>query len=281
MSDEDRGDGVSTIGERLRVAREEKGLSLDEVAAKTRIPIRHLKHIEVGEWDALPAPTYSVGFVRSYANAVGLNGNELGAELRQEIGHVRPTYETPQNLYEPADPARVPPRSLALVAAVIALLLVVGWAIWRSLSTGDAGLDPAAAPVAEAPVAAPAPAQPQASVPLPTGPVVITATDEVWLRIRDAGGGAPLFQGIMQAGNRFEVPATAQAPQLRTGRPQALRVTVGSVQIPPLGEPEQTIDNVSLRAADLAARVSAANSPGQPALPQPSQPVPGPAAPPQ
>ena len=61
-----------SVGERLRIAREAKKLSLDDVARQTRIPVRHLEHIERGEWEALPAITYSVGFVRSYGNAVGL-----------------------------------------------------------------------------------------------------------------------------------------------------------------------------------------------------------------
>ena len=74
------------IGDRLRLAREEKGLSLDEVARQTRIPIRHLQHIEQEEWDALPAITYTIGFVRSYANAVGLDGPEIGTELREKLG---------------------------------------------------------------------------------------------------------------------------------------------------------------------------------------------------
>src|SRR3990170_366732 len=120
MREDDRG-GVSTIGERLRTAREAKKMSLADVASRTRIPIRHLQHIEDGEWNALPAPTYSVGFARSYANAIGLNGNEIGAEVRQQIGSPRPTYEAPASYYEPADPARVPPRSLAMVAGGIAL----------------------------------------------------------------------------------------------------------------------------------------------------------------
>ena len=68
-----------SVGERLRTAREAKGLSLEDVASQTRIPIRHLQHIEREEWDALPAITYCVGFARSYANAVGLDGAELGA----------------------------------------------------------------------------------------------------------------------------------------------------------------------------------------------------------
>lgn len=268
--------GLASIGSRLKHAREARGQSLEEVATQTRIPIRHLHAIEEGNWEALPATTYSVGFVRAYANAVGLNGNELGAELRQELGIARPSYDAPAALYEPADPARVPPRSLAIIALLIGIALVIGYLVWRNMSM-DGGADPAA-PVAEAPVQpAPQQAQPQPAPAPATGPVVLTATDEVWLRVYEASGGASLFQGVLQAGQTFQVPATAQAPQIRTGRPQALNVTVGTTAIPPLGAAEQTINNVSLLPADLLARAGAG---GTPTLPQPSQPVPGPAAPP-
>lgn len=266
MSEVDHG-GVSTIGERLRAAREAKKMSLADVANTTRIPIRHLQHIEDGEWDALPAPTYSVGFARSYANVVGLNGNEIGAELRQLIGSPRPTYDAPTAYYEPADPARVPPRSLAMVAGGIALLLILAYLIWRSMAVEGVDPEDAAAPPA---AVAPAPTQPAAQQQAlqATGPVALTATDEVWVRIYEGNGGASLFEGVMRAGQRFEVPATAQAPQIRTGRPQALRVTVGNSEIPPLGQPEQTISDVSLKAADLAARSGqAGTAPGT--APQP------------
>src|SRR3569623_3453608 len=90
MAEMDQDQKLGTpIGDRLRIAREAKGLSLDDVARQTRIPIRHLEHIEREEWDALPAITYSVGFVRSYANAVGLDGPALGAELRDQLGGTR------------------------------------------------------------------------------------------------------------------------------------------------------------------------------------------------
>lgn len=273
MSEIDRG-GVTTIGQRLRAAREAKNMTLAAVASKTRIPIRHLQHIEDGEWNALPAPTYSVGFARSYANAIGLNGNEIGAELRQQIGSPRPTYDTPASYYEPADPARVPPRSLALVAGGIALLLIAAYLIWRSMSVDS--VDPAEAVTEPAPTAVPSQRQPAAQQPGPaTGPVVVAATDEVWLRIYEANGGPSIFEGVMKAGQRFQVPATAQAPQIRTGRPQALQVTVGTTAIPPLGQPEQTIRDVSLKAADLAARgaapQSAAPSGAAPNGPQPQR----------
>ena len=280
MNEVDPGN-LSSIGAQLRAAREAKGLSLDEVASQTRIPIRHLKHIEEGNWDALPATTYSVGFARAYANSVGLNGNEIGAQLREELGATRASHDTPTTMYEPADPSRAPPKSLAIVALLILVLLVGGYFIWRNKNVG-----PEVEPVIEQEVVADdqAPQQPQpsqAAAPTGTGPVVLTATDEVWLRVYEGSGGATLFQGVLRAGDRYEVPSDAKAPQIRTGRPQALQVTVGSTQVPPLGQAEQTINNVSLLGPDLVARAGASGAQQQPLLPQPSQPVPGPAAPAQ
>jgi transcriptional regulator with XRE-family HTH domain len=250
------------VGERLRAAREARGMSLDDVASRTRIPTRHLQHIENGEWGSLPATTYCVGFARSYANAVGLNGSAIGAELREQLGGgggSRPAAAMPA-YYEPADPARVPPRSLALIAGVIALLLAIGYMVWRSGAVDDSDVDPAAIaaapPVAQtgagsAPAAAPAQAN---------GPVVLTAREEVWLRVTDAEGGTRLYENILKAGERYEVPATARAPQIMTGRPNALNVSVGATTIPPLGEPERRISGVSLLPADLLARAAPAAS---------------------
>jgi cytoskeleton protein RodZ len=255
------------IGRRLKAAREEKGISLDDVANKTRVPIRHLQHIEAGEWDALPAPTYSVGFARSYANAIGLNGSEIGAELRQQLGTGQRNSPV-ASYFEPADPARVPPRSLALIAGAIALLLVVGYMIWRSGTVDDtdvqdselaAAVDSPIVPVQPQAPAAPAPA---AGAPSAAGPVVLTATGDVWMRIYQADG-QRLHEATMKAGDVYQVPPSARQPMIVTGRPNALRVTVGQTVIPPLGEPERTISDVSLAPADLVARLqtSAAAAP--------------------
>ena len=243
------------IGTRLKAAREAQGMSLDDVAAKTRVPIRHLQHIEKGEWDDLPATTYSVGFARAYATAVGLNAAEIGTELRAHLGaaHANPI----PSYYEPADPARVPPRWLAIVAVVIAALLVAGYLFWRNNAVGSvddnevAGVQaapPEQAAQQPATTAAPQPAPSSAS-----GPVVLTATNDVWLRVYEAGG-AKLFEGTLKAGDRYEVPATAKQPQIRTGRPDAIQAVVGSTTIPALGLANTTVSDLSLLPADLIAR---------------------------
>jgi transcriptional regulator with XRE-family HTH domain len=266
---------ANPVGDKLREAREAKGLSLDDVAAMTRVPTRHLEHIDKGAWDTLPAITYSIGFARAYAKAVGLDPSDIGAQLRAQLGSA-PISSAATSYYEPADPARVPPKSLALVAALIALLLVAGYFIWRNnaLGNGDPLADAAAvdtpivAPVGAPPVGKGGAQPAGGSVATASGPVVLTATDEVWLRVYDGPGGPSLFQDSLKAGERFEVPASASRPMIRTGRPNALRVTVGTREIPPLGPAERTIGNVSLLPADLLARSQAA----QPA-PQAAQPT--------
>jgi len=252
------------VGERLRLAREAKEMTLDEIASTTRIPVRHLQHIESGDWDALPAITYSIGFARSYATAVGLDAAAIGAELRQQLGGARRTGAVSE-YHEAADPARVPPRWLALAAALVAIALVIGYLIFRS--GVDSSADPPQTGQAPPPVATSAPPQRAAPADVTGQPVVLAATEEVWLRVYEAEGGEKLFEGTLNAGQQYRIPAGARRPQLLTGRPNVLRVTVGQTVIPPLGPAEQRVRDVSLLPADLVARAQS----GAPPPPAPRQ----------
>jgi cytoskeleton protein RodZ len=241
-----------TTGERLRAAREEKGLSLEEVASQTRIPRRHLESLELADWERLPAPTYTIGFAKSYASAVGLDRNEIGEQLRSEIGGAGAT-TTQAEVFEPADPARTMPRSLVLAAivAVIIVVLVMTWLSNRSLDQGsESSAQTASAPATEAPAQPQSPAASNAAPqPVATGPVVLTATAPAWFRVTDQG--KKLFEGMLQPGQTYQVPQTATAPLLRVGAPEALRINVGSAVAPQVGPPGQVTSNVSLKPADL------------------------------
>jgi cytoskeletal protein RodZ len=250
---------VPSVGERLRAAREEKGLSLEDIAAQTRIPRRHLEAIELADWDRLPAPTYTIGFARSYASVVGLDRVDIADQLRGEMGGQR-SMPTSAEVFEPADPARTMPKGLVIgaILAVIALVVLMSWLNRRSLEQPDESANTAAAstPAQQQP-AAPPPVQPAAQ-----GPVVLTATEAVWLQVSEKGG-ATLFSGTLQPGQTYSVPTTATAPMLRTGKPEALKATVGTTAAPPLGPPATTV-NVSLLPADLL-KAGAAPAPSQPA----------------
>jgi len=74
-----RAEKLAHVGIELRLKRQEKGLSLEQVAAKTRIRRRLLQAIEEGKLDELPEPIYIQGLIKQYAEALGLNGTELAS----------------------------------------------------------------------------------------------------------------------------------------------------------------------------------------------------------
>ena len=256
--DEPEPTDVATAGAQLRAAREEKGLTLEDIAAQTRIPRRHLESLENSDWVNLPAPTYTTGFAKSYATAIGLDRAEIGEQLRAEMGGQRPVTATAE-VFEPADPARTMPKWLVFgaIAGVILLVLVLSWLNERSLEQPD---EPAANAVATAP--APQQAAPRpAPTPVAQGPVVLTASEPVWLQVTDQG--RTIYEGELAAGQVYAVPATARAPLLKTGKPQALRVTVGNAVAPAVGPAATTVRDVSLLGPDLM-RGGAAAAPRAP-----------------
>ena len=248
MEEETAATDYPSVGAQLRAAREEKGFSLEDIAAETRIPRRHLESLENSDWERLPAPTYTMGFAKSYASAVGLDRNEIGDQLRSEMGGFRSDTSTIEH-FEPVDPARTMPRWLvaSAVAAILVVVLVFTWIRNQSLTEAEV-VEPT---VAEQPAQrAPQAATQQAAEPAAAqGPVVLTATSEAWIRVTDQG--RTLFEGILQPGQRYEVPPTATAPLLRAGAPEALRISVGNAMAPPVGPAGQVTSNVSLLPADL------------------------------
>jgi|GEM_PF-447024 len=75
--------GLLGVGQRLRMRREQLGLSLRDIEDSTKIRVRYLEAIESGEVGALPGIVYATGFVRSYGDAVGLDGAVLAADFRR------------------------------------------------------------------------------------------------------------------------------------------------------------------------------------------------------
>ena len=251
-----------SVGERLRNARTAAALDLNDVATRTRVPIRHLEAIERSDYSALPSITYAIGFVRSYARAVGADEASLARDVRAELGRA-PVEAVDAPAYEPMDPARVPSRLLAWTAAIVGLLMLGGYLVWKSeiFSGTPAASDAIVATVpaddatnTAAPAAA-APAPPSAS-----GEVVLTANAAAWVRIYDKADKV-LFEKEMTPGESFTVPADADTPMIRTGRADAIKVTIDGREVAPLGPPERTVRDVGISAAALAARPPVAAAP--------------------
>lgn len=248
-------------GDRLRDARESRGLSLAEVAARTRVPQRHLEALEAGDYAALPSPTYAIGFGKAYARAVGMDEVGLAADLRRELDRLGP--RQPEYVpYETADPARVPSRGIAVLGVGIALAVLILVGLWYGTNLFQPrGSTPQAAQdnvVAQTVAARPTPAATPAA---PTGgQVVLTAKDEVWLRVYDADN-KTLYLGTMKPGETFTVPANANDPKINVGRPDKLEVTLNGAATPPLGDGSRAIKDVRVSGQAIAARLSGAPAP--------------------
>lgn len=118
-----------TVGERLRKARKDRSLSIEDVAAEIMVPQHYLKSIEEDCFDALPGQTYAIGFVRNYSRYLNLPANDLVAALKEQV-------DFPKTLdsYEIASGFVPPPRSSMLPSygSVFAGLSVVAvvYALW-------------------------------------------------------------------------------------------------------------------------------------------------------
>ncbi len=127
-----RGTGPATAGTVLRDARIAAGKDLAEISAALRIRYKHLDALERSDFAALPAKPYAVGFVRAYAEHLGLNPDQLVRQFKSELG-------------EPAAPMPPPPRSAdfgfpatreeprlptGITMAVLVLLILGGGAGW-------------------------------------------------------------------------------------------------------------------------------------------------------
>ncbi|MGY0691627.1 RodZ domain-containing protein [Virgibacillus sp. FSP13] len=123
------------IGARLKEARMEKELSLDNVQETTKIQKRYLIAIEEGNFHILPGKFYARAFIKEYATAVGLDPNELLEEYKEEIPETdedsTAQYTRIQRSRKENNPAKNS-AVFSLIPTIIVVLLVIGiiFAAW-------------------------------------------------------------------------------------------------------------------------------------------------------
>ncbi|HEX8735634.1 MAG TPA: helix-turn-helix domain-containing protein [Pyrinomonadaceae bacterium] len=122
-----------TLGEKLRQAREARGISISEVAEQTRISALYLEAIENNDYRTLPGGIFNKGFVKSFAKFVGVDEQEalqdysqLLAEQGAESGDDPKTYR-PEVLTDDYSRSSMLPT---LIFAFIILALLTGGILW-------------------------------------------------------------------------------------------------------------------------------------------------------
>lgn len=115
---------LTELGKRLVEAREEKGMSLEDLMAATKIQKRYLLAIEQGNYDIIPGKFYVRAFIKQYAEAVGLNPEQLFEEFRKDVPS---TYnDEVSDKLSNIKPQRELPKPASKVLELLPTILIIG-----------------------------------------------------------------------------------------------------------------------------------------------------------
>ena len=142
--------GELRIGNALKEARTRAGLDIRTVEDKTKIRTRYLRALESEEWDTLPGHAYVKGFLRTYANLLGLDADALVDEYRRTVEGPQASpvplgegvLQARRRVRESRAPSGGPSRGLivgGLVVVIVAILLVLGLTASEDGGGGDEG----------------------------------------------------------------------------------------------------------------------------------------------
>ena len=163
---------LETVGQDLRAARLRRGDDLATVSKALKIRKDHLEAIEEDRLEQLPGRTYAVGFVRSYADYLGLDTAQCLERFKAEIAGRTDADQQPQVTVIDEDEHRRLPQGWKIIAGVVVLLMIYG-AYYVLTSTSSMTSPPVAAPPGQA---VPKPIVAQAKpVPPPPAPATTVA----------------------------------------------------------------------------------------------------------
>lgn len=256
-------------GDMLRVAREARGLLLPDVASMLRIRLPYLQAIEDGRYADLPGAAYVSGFLRSYAEHVGLEPDVIVRRYKEEaVGR-----DTRQELYlpTPAAEGRMPGGALLFGALVLAGAVYGAWYYASATDRSLVDLTPAlperfvalleglpwrsAGPGADNPAAAevPPPSPPSSVSPPSSAPPSSAASPSP----AGPAGGAVVATSPSPAPS---TRAAAPSPAPTTSAPTTSAVTPSTGQ-PPREEPEEEVEGSAQEPTPLAPGASPLSPP--------------------
>ena len=187
------------IGNSLREARLRQGLDFPELEQGTKIRGKYLRALEDEQFDVLPAQTYVKGFLRSYAEYLGLDGQLYVDEYNSRfvVGEEEPQ-SRPRRSVPPSRGVQVQSRVVLLtllgIAAVTALV-IVAWTRGEPPSATPVGLGTSKSPTHQS--------QARTVQPLQVRLLVKASRGPCWLQVHKRSATGPiLFQGTLDQGQK-------------------------------------------------------------------------------
>jgi cytoskeleton protein RodZ len=177
------------IGETLRQARTAAGIELEEAERTIRIRIRYLHAMETEDWGVLPGDAYARGFLRTYADYLGLDGAALANTYERHAAPAEPDHPPAELALKP--PGEAGDRRIWSSLGMIALVAAAGLAalfVVLALTSGGDGEPEKKRPAAAQPTTKTTTSTPEKAT------VTLSATGTVWVCLVDRAG-KPLVNG--------------------------------------------------------------------------------------
>lgn len=245
LNQQRRTEMLEEMGSRLRQLREQKSLSLEQMAAVTGIKLRQLRAIEDGKLDCLPEPVYIKYFIKRYAEALGLDGTEFARPFPTEavLGSMVPSWVRLPN-------AQLQPIHLYLLYVLLIFVSVNSLSYYVKRLARDVPAQPQVAvqfaeaainPLPEQSVSASRVADRQT---FERVRVSLKIDADSWIRIE--ADGKTEFEGILQKGTQ----QTWEAKQeliIRAGNAGGVLITLDDGKTKKLGEPG-AVEEVTFKA---------------------------------
>ena len=196
---------LETVGQDLRAARQRRGDDLSTVSKALKIRKDHLEALEEDRIEALPGRTYAVGFVRTYAEFLGLDAAQCVERFKSQIAG-RTDDATPTITVIDEDEHRRLPQGWKIVLVIVLLAVAYG-AYHLLVPVADKMLAPPVAPVPEAAVTTPKPAPKQVvkiqPLPQPPAPTTTAPTSTAPATQAPASPDATQQQAAIQPGKVY------------------------------------------------------------------------------
>jgi transcriptional regulator with XRE-family HTH domain len=243
---------ATDIGSRLKYAREQRGLTLRDIATTTKISMTALRAIEQNDFARLPGGLFRRAYIRAFAREVGLNADALALEYRATFEADMPPPDPAPRPEEPSDARSQMPRRVAAISATGVALLIGGLLISKPAQIpqsplestlnagGDIGLPERATPVAVT--------DDEDDVAFADAKAVAAARRSLRLEIRANGpcwvaavaDGERVAYRMMQAGEQAVVEAR-NSITLRIGDADAVDYSINGTTRRRLGSPGEVV----------------------------------------
>lgn len=244
-----------SVGEILRRTREHYGQTLAQVEMNLRIRASQLDALEKLDLARLPGRVYAIGFVRSYSEYLGLDGDKMVHLFKaQSVGkRVKPDLHFPVTVSE----SKAPNIYIILFSLIGLVLLIAYWTIFYTPTRYIEAIPPVPESLKQGGglgflktvAAAPSETLLEAIKAKPNKMELVISEDS-WIEIRDAEG-EMVLQKVLKPGDKYIVPE-GEGLVLSTGNAGGITVFIDGKKVKKLGLSTQVKRNVALTSEAFA-----------------------------